>query len=482
MKLNTLHQNSYSQLTNYYADLSEPMAVLRRQILETVLCGKRPEFPLHFMGNFAIGEESIPAINLQNTILDVGCANGDNLNIMQHLGFKNLSGIDVASEMVAEAKIKTQLPIHCVDMFEYEAPADDVVFAQALVHLFPKQELPTVLKRLLSMSGQRFYFSTTVHEEPREGLEQKFHVVRYRSRYTKEELLTTIRDVLDAVNDKQNTWRVFYFFLNDCLGKYWINVVFDKVDISASYEDDGIVVNRNFFNKEVIQKLSEELNHFANNKAPANTWLRYDDDDVFDRVENFIPYLSEDMRNQFHSPLLMELLEKCCGYNAALLKDKCNFKPPGKQAFPLHQDAAAGWEKSGYGNRHLTIAISLDDASLENGALQFAPGKHKEGLFSPLYEAMSQDYLYTWNFQPIKMAPGDAVIFDSYLPHYSEANDSDLPRKIIFLTYIDASYATAAKSFFAEKRLRQPPMDERDGKTNLVRNEYGKWVKAEYEA
>ncbi len=479
MKLKTLHQDSYSQLTEYYADLSEPMAALRRQILEIVLCSKKPESALHFIGNFAVGEDTIPAMSMQNTILDVGCANGDNLTIMRQIGFHHLSGIDVAPEMVATAKTKTQLPIHCVDMFEYEGDSVDVIFAQALVHLFPKQDLPTVLKHLLSLSQQRLYFSTTIHDHASEGLEPKFQVVRYRSRYTKEELLATIRDVMESVNDKHTTWRVFYFFLTDCLGKHWINVVFDKIELPNCYEKNGIIIHRDLLKKNVIEKLSEELCHLATTPAPNNTWLRYDDDTVFDRVENFLPYLTSSIRDQLHSPVMIELLEKCFGNKIALLKDKCNFKPPGKQTFPLHQDAAAGWEKSGYGSKHITIAISLDDTSLENGALQFALGKHRDGLFSSLYEAMSQDYLNIWDFQPIQMAPGDAVIFDSYTPHYSTTNESQTSRKIIFLTYIDANYSAVANHFFAEKRLRQPPMDERDAHTNLVRNEYGKWIKKE---
>jgi len=477
MKLKTLHQDSYSQLTTYYDDLSTPMAALRQDILEIVLQAKKPESPIHFIGNFAVDEDAIPAVDTQHSILDVGCANGDNLTIMRKLGFSHLSGIDIAPEMVATAKNKTQLPIQCVDMFEYDGTKVDIVFAQALVHLFPKADLPKVLKHLLSLSKKRLYFSTTMHDYSTEGLEPKFDVVRYRSRYSKEELLTIIQDVMKNVNDKDSTWRVFYFFLTDCLGKYWINVVFDKIDLPNCYETDGIIIHRNLLNNNLVDQLNQELSYFSITKASHNTWLRYDDDKVFDRVENFIPYLTSAVRDQFHSPFIKELLEKCFGNKVVLLKDKCNFKPQGKQAFPLHQDAAAGWEKSGYGNKHITVAISLDHASLENGALQFALGKHREGLFSNLYEVMSQEYLHSWDFHSISMAPGDAVIFDSYLPHYSSANNSISSRKIIFLTFVDAKYSDVVSHFFSEKRLRQPPIDERDENTNLVRNEYGKWVR-----
>jgi ectoine hydroxylase-related dioxygenase (phytanoyl-CoA dioxygenase family) len=237
------------------------------------------------------------------------------------------------------------------------------------------------------------------------------------------------------------------------------------------------MVYRNLIQADAITALGKTLEDFATQKAPTNTWLRYDDGPLFDRVENFIPFLNPDMREHLSSPVISNLLETCFGNPVVLLKDKCNFKPPGKSDFPLHQDAAAGWEKSGYGKKHITLAISLDDVSLDNGAVRFALGKHQEGLFSSLYEVMDPNYLQQWDFYPLAMSPGDAVIFDSYTPHYSTANLSQQSRKMLFLTYIDASYADLASQFFPEKRLRQPPMDERDDNTPLVRNEYGKWIR-----
>ncbi|MDR3501164.1 MAG: class I SAM-dependent methyltransferase [Legionella sp.] len=227
MKLNILHKDSYSQLTDYYANLTEPMAILRRQVLETALCGQLPETAVHVLGSHAATETAIPKLPAHASILDVGCANGDNLVIMQQLGFEQLSGIDIAPEMVEAANLRTQQPVHCVDLFDYQEGNVDVVFAQAMVHLFPKQELFTVLRRLMSLSQQRVYFSTTVHEQPSEGLEPKFQVVRYRSRYTEDELLTAIGGAVDS--DQSTRWQAYYFFLTDCLGKRWMNVVLDKV-------------------------------------------------------------------------------------------------------------------------------------------------------------------------------------------------------------------------------------------------------------
>jgi ectoine hydroxylase-related dioxygenase (phytanoyl-CoA dioxygenase family) len=444
--------------------------------LKTILCGKKDEVALYTIGPFDLHEEGIRALNPDSTIIDVGCANGDNLDIMRQIGFSYLSGIDISPGMVETARKRTELPIHCADLFEYDGPGADVIFAQALVHLFPKKDLSKVLQRLLSLAKQRFYFSTTLHDTPTEGLEPKMHVVRYRSRYTENELLAYVQEALTFLNSQEKTWHVFYFHLTDHLGKNWINVVFDKIDLSASYEKNGVIVYRDFLDKEYTTQIAEELAYFASNKAPKGDWLRYDDGDVFDRVEDFVRFLNPELRDYLYSPTILNTIHKCFGKKVTLLKDKCNFKPSGKEAFPLHQDALAGWEKSGYGKKHITLAISLDTISLDNAPLQFVTGKHHEGLFSDLYEVIDHDYYKKWNFQPDTMSPGDAIIFDSYTPHFSAANTSDKQRRIVFLTYVDSQYEEAAAQFFSEKRRRQPPIDERDSSMKLVRNEYGKWV------
>ena len=477
MQLERIHKDAYNQLGMYYANLSEPMFELRLKILNTIFCSLNSDILLHTLGPVSAESNAIPSVSLDSTILDVGCANGDNLSIMKKMGFNHLSGIDLSSSMIAAAKERTALPLHCMNLFDYQAPQVDCVFAQAFVHLFPKNELLSVLEKLVSIARKRVYFSTTVHSDSSEGMEPKESIVRYRSRYTADELLGYVTTFLNKLNQGNETWNVRYFFLTDCLGKHWINVIFVKIDLFSEYEKTGVIVYRNFLTKENIKLLSDELQHLSMTPGSKDTWLRYDDGEVFDRVENFLPYIKDNAKQIFYSNDYLNLIQKCFGEKIVLMKDKCNFNPPGKLQFPLHQDAAAGWEKNGLGYRHLTVAVSLDDASYENGALEFVLGKHREGLFSALYDAIDDSYREKWQFTPILTAPGDIIIFDSYVPHFSKKNESSQERKIIFLTYAGASYADSAAKFFMEKRLRQPPMDEREPGMKLVRNEYGKWVR-----
>ena len=173
---------------------------------------------------------------------------------------------------------------------------------------------------------------------------------------------------------------------------------------------------------------------------------------------------------------MLKFAATCFGQPVNLIKEKCNFKSTGIGSFPLHQDAAAGWKDRGYGNKHLTIAISLGQTTPDNGVLYFAPGKHKDGLFSDYQMPIDEKYKDIWNFESVYMKPGDILVFDSFTPHYSNPNNTDKNRAIIFLTYTDSDEKNIRERFFTTKRQNQPSLDERQANAKLTRNEFGKWL------
>ncbi len=79
------------------------------------------------------------------------------------------------------------------------------------------------------------------------------------------------------------------------------------------------------------------------------------------------------------------------------------------------------------------------------------------------------------------MAQGDALFFDAYTPHYSDPNRSRRSRRMAFLSYNPTDDGDHRASYFAEKRKRQPPMDERCEGITLVRDAFGKLVIKESE-
>ncbi len=467
-----LHNQSYSKITDYYTELTDSMRNIRKDVLSVILEAKNIDvFKTSFIGPQRIGHSSLDPLPKTSSILDVGCATGDNLTLMQEIGFKQLTGLDVAVEMVTKAKGKLNIEFICEDFFQYKLLNKyDLVFAQAFVHLFPKKMLKKVLLRLLAISNRRVYFSTTIHETPNEGIEAKRDVTRYRSRYTLPEILKTIKEILD---DDPNL-SFHYFFLTDPLGKFWINAVFERHDIVQMMEADGVLLYKQFESIEQIDLILPEIDTLRAVKPEVGTILRYDSINVFDRVENIFPYCSKDLKNILYSTKVHKIVSMLMQEDAVLLKDKINYKLPGSGEFVPHQDAAAGWGE--YGNKQLTFALSFDEANLENGALYFACGAHKKGLLSPLQTPLSDDIVNNLHWDAVLMNPGDALFFNALAPHFSKPNTSDKPRRMAFLTYNSAKFGDHRESFFIKKRKRQPPIDERNSDAEMIRDPFGKLI------
>lgn len=153
-------------------------------------------------------------------------------------------------------------------------------------------------------------------------------------------------------------------------------------------------------------------------------------------------------------PKLQQLIHQLTDTDFVLFKDKCNAKNPGGGAFEPHQDIIAYDQfKPAY---HVTAAIFLDDATLENGCLYF-PENYQQDLANletrrvptpvgdlPVLQSyeggtthgnIRQEICDQMNWTPITAKAGDVVLFDSYVPHYSKKNESQLTRRAMFFTF-----------------------------------------------
>jgi ectoine hydroxylase-related dioxygenase (phytanoyl-CoA dioxygenase family) len=134
---------------------------------------------------------------------------------------------------------------------------------------------------------------------------------------------------------------------------------------------------------------------------------------MLSRLECFVPH------SPFFRQLASELLDLACGADAAreytLLKDKINFKSAGAAPFEPHQDITAGW--GAYANRHFTIAVSLYDADVGSACMWFAPSPGHR--LTPDRLDLSSDVLPFEAFRPVATHAGDAILFDSFVPHCS---------------------------------------------------------------
>ncbi len=153
----------------------------------------------------------------------------------------------------------------------------------------------------------------------------------------------------------------------------------------------------------------------------------------------------------------MNGLGRCWAARLYLFKDKINFKLPGGSGFKAHQDQQAGW--SVYAPLFLTAMLSIDESTVENGCLEIAAGRHKEGLIGEEWRPLDPEGL---TFELVPTMPGDVIFFDSFVPHASAPNRTEAPRRILYVTYALAAHGDRRARYFADKRRDFPPDVERE--------------------
>ena len=156
-----------------------------------------------------------------------------------------------------------------------------------------------------------------------------------------------------------------------------------------------------------------------------------------DRLDPFID-LSPQFEALARDPRLLDVVGGVLGGEPQLMKDKAIFKPAGTGGYGTHQDGAY-WQGLGFDlDRFLTAFIFLDDATVENGAVECTSGQHR-GLLTEngVIADPTDDQLDA--FTVIEAAAGDLVLVHALTPHRSGPNRSTAMRRALAFTYgVDA--------------------------------------------
>ncbi len=218
------------------------------------------------------------------------------------------------------------------------------------------------------------------------------------------------------------------------------------------------------FDKNMIDK--DEYPRTADLEQRPETpgkWMKYFETGAGERqlcrVEDFVPY-HDGFASLLTAGPLMEMLAQLMGEPAALFKEKINFKLPGGAGFTAHQDAPAF---TTFGQHyHLTVLIAVDPSDRSNGGLEFSDPvdvgttlpQRPDGSIS---EAVESEL----DWRPLDLPAGSIAVFDSYIPHRSPRNESDRPRRGLYITYNRAAEGDRRADYFADKRATFPPEIER---------------------
>ena len=240
-------------------------------------------------------------------------------------------------------------------------------------------------------------------------------------------------------------------------------------DQLRAFKDDGFLIARSLFTAEQIAMISEWSDEMlARPEESGKHWVYHekslssDDIELVSRIENISPF-HDGFRNLTEA--LRGPVTKLLGEEAVLFKEKINFKMPGGAGFKPHQDSQAGWDI--YTDFFISVLVSIDAATIENGCLELCAGHHKRGLFES-WKPLSEADMQGMNFRPAPTEPGDVVFFDCYAPHQSAPNMSNTTRRIYYVTYNRASDGDHMAQYYSDKHKNFPPDIDRDAGNEYV--------------
>jgi hypothetical protein len=233
----------------------------------------------------------------------------------------------------------------------------------------------------------------------------------------------------------------------------------------AAFARDGFVVVRGMY-REHTARLQRWASEIAAWQDVPGKYAMYLEDSlreprtrILSRVEQFIES-HDGLRALVLGPSMKSPVAQLLGQPAALFKEKINYKLPGGGGFEPHQDSQAGWQR--FAPYFISVMVSIDANTVENGCAEFAAGYHTKGLIGDEWKPLTGEQLNDVTLAPCLMEPGDAVIFDCYVPHRSAPNMTDGQRRNLYVTYNRASDGDFREEYFAEKRRSFPPDVERE--------------------
>jgi len=231
------------------------------------------------------------------------------------------------------------------------------------------------------------------------------------------------------------------------------------------FDRDGFVIVRGLYAESEVESIARWIDELVAN-LPAGGPMAYFEDSrlqpggqVLSRVEKFAESHRQ-LREVVYAPRVVGRVSELLGEPAQLFKEKINFKMPGGGGFDPHQDIQPGWDA--YASFFISVLITIDDSTSENGCLELAAGHHRRGMIGEHWKPLSGPQLDGIEFVPFPTYRGDAAFFDCFVPHRSGANLSASMRRNLYLTYNRCSEGDWRERYFADKRVSYPPDNERE--------------------
>lgn len=239
-----------------------------------------------------------------------------------------------------------------------------------------------------------------------------------------------------------------------------------------SFARDGFVVLRKFFDAAAVAAMDRWTDELAAAPVVSGRHWVYCETSFADptakivqRIENFCPF--HPAYDRFiRAGRLKAAVDALLGAPAVLFKEKINFKLPGGAGFKPHQDQQAGWTR--YAPFFVTALVGIDATTIENGCLEIAPRPASGGLIGEEWRPLDDATTAALGMKPVPTAPGDVILFDSFVPHASEPNRTAAPRRVLYLTYNRRADGDHRAQYYRDKHASFPPDIDRAADRDYV--------------
>ena len=229
-------------------------------------------------------------------------------------------------------------------------------------------------------------------------------------------------------------------------------------DTMDEYRLNGMCIIKGILKEnevKLLQKESLRLWSEQENLTPHNlrVGIRKDLDgkDVLERLDP-VHDISKIFSDLNKDPKILKLAREALGEPVIVLKEKLIYKWPGSSGYGAHRDEPyfTVSEDGPPGINIVSIAVALDKADAENGAIKFYPDLRFTKLSSPEEEPkdISMVDLEGKPFIMPELNPGDIVLFDGLIPHSSSFNKSNHSRRIYIITFAPQRYTECRKDYY----------------------------------
>ena len=229
-----------------------------------------------------------------------------------------------------------------------------------------------------------------------------------------------------------------------------------------NYRENGISFLTGVLTENDVKALNAEATQLWRTQehlVPQNlrVGLRTDENDLIllDRIDPVYD-ISKVFDDLNHHPKLISIAEQLLGCPVIVMKEKLIYKEPGTSGFGLHRDGPYVDVGGVPAHEIISCAIALDEATRENGAIEFFPTIQDDALEAPPSEPRDILDSAVKDKRSIvaEIPAGEIIFFSAMVPHRSDSNRSKQSRRTYTVNYAPAKYTNCRDGYY-QKRFEQ---------------------------